>query len=117
MTDNILTLLKIPRELAIELLHAAQIAQAPLSARIFAPTEPAGAWRWLRGAGDIAESGVWAAYRFDPAQPGALPIAADFTTSAALHLMPVLTTKGVLQLRIWRCENGSVVECPLALAD
>lgn len=117
MTTNAVASLTIPRWLAIELLHTAQIAQGPVFGRVFAPRTESDAWRWRPGRGDVDEAGAWAEYQYDSADPGAQPVAVDFVGSATLRLMPVLTTKGVLQLRIWRSDGGRVIECPLALAD
>lgn len=106
----------VPRLLAMELLHAAQLAgsdacfgwvgklpQAPAFHRIAAPERPA-----------IAEP--WALFIYRPDEPS--PRIADFA-SAGEHpcLTASLETRGVLQLRAWTLRDGHIREHLLRLQD
>lgn len=102
--------LVLPRRLAIQILHAAQLA-APASCR-----------GWVSSDGSRYREG-------EPAD-GPAPWARCFSkpTSAAepepselvgegLHLVISLNTKGVLEMRGWRQSTEGLREQPLAITD
>ena len=104
--------LVMPRRLAIQILHEAQIAQPdaihgwvrgttqPQS--YHAGTPPAGAELWAR---------LWS----NPLSP-AVPQAAQLG-DGGLHLVISLNTKGVLEMRAWALADGAPREHVLKIRD
>ncbi len=118
--------LSLPRLLAIQLLHAAQIAGAGGCAGLvgarerpcfFLPFEENADFD--AACAQLAQRGLqpWARFAYRPAAPTA-PAAADFAVQPALlRLSASLATRGVLQLRAWRCVDGKVTEQDLRIVD
>lgn len=104
---------RLPRRLAIDLMHRAQIAQPnaidgfvvardglPVAWRDTPPTDAQALWARLWSVPDA------------PAVPDA-----DELTGAPLHLVISLNTKGVLEMRAWQRVEGTAVEVVLRLDD
>lgn len=107
--------LVIPRRLAIQILHAAQIAQPdairgvvgarngePASFRAESEPLPRGEQRWAR---------LWS-----HPQAAAVP-GADELADGGLSLLVSLNTKGVLEMRAWRLDGGVPREQVLKIKD
>lgn len=107
--------LVMPRRLAVEILHAAQVAQPdsirgvvgardgePVSFHADRDTPPPGEERWAR---------LWS-----HPQAAAVP-GADELEAGALSLVVSLGTKGVLELRAWRLDGAHPRELALAIRD
>lgn len=114
---------QLPRRLAIQLLHAAQLAGGrPFNAVVTQPAHGRLPDRLvMRDDANlvpyIAGTVPWAIYLYRPGQSAA-PAPLDFTYSPqVLRLTASLATKGVLQLHAWRCVDGVVREVPLRIAD
>lgn len=113
MSDPVLVM---PRRLAVEILHAAQIAQpAPIRGVVGARDgEPVS----FHADRDVPPTGVqtWATLWSHP-QSAAIP-AADELAGAGLSLVVSLSTKGVLELRAWRRgDDGLPREQPIRIRD
>lgn len=103
----------LPRRLAIQLLHEAQIA-APQPIRgwvLAAGDAPAG---WQAGSARPARP-VWAQLWSVPLA-AAVPTAAELQASG-LHLLVSLNTKGVLEMRAWELRDGRPHERILKIHD
>lgn len=101
-----------PRRLAIEILHQAQIAQ---------PQAIQG-WVSADGKGDPAAfhakdrpEVLWAQLWSNPLAP-AIP-RADELKAGTLHLVISLNTKGVLEMRAWELRNAIPTERVLKIHD
>lgn len=104
--------LVLPRRLAIQILHEAQIAQ------------PQAIHGWVRGAdqpqayhaGDPpAGVPLWARLWSNPLAP-AVPEATQLA-AGGLHLVISLNTKGVLEMRAWELVQGQPQERVLKVRD
>lgn len=105
--------LVIDRRLAIQLLHAAQVA-APAAIEGGVVDEGGEPGRYV----SMPQAGggpLWARVFSNPAAP-AVPSAAQLA-SHALVLMISLDTKGVLALRAWASEAGAPLERVVAIRD
>lgn len=111
---------QLPRRLAIELLHAAQLAgDQPFDAIVVRPAPDCLPERMLMldAAAAVGDATTWAIYQYRPGQSAA-PAPLEFTRRPrALRLTASLAIKGVLQLHAWRCVDGVVCEVPLRIAD
>jgi len=90
-------------------------AATPETQVLHLPTDIAAAHLALRG----RTLDLWAYVISHPAA-AAEPSAEDFKSSAfpnALHLVISLSTKGVLEMRAWRLENGKPQEKVLKIRD
>lgn len=107
--------LVIPRRLAIQILHAAQVAQ-PASIRGMVVAR-AGVPSLLRLEGEVASQGelLWARLWSHPQAP-AVP-AAEQLDAALPNLLVSLNTKGVLEMRAWRLVEGRPWEQVLKIRD
>lgn len=107
--------LVIPRRLAIQILHAAQIAQPdpirgvvgardgqPTSFRVESDAMPRGEQRWAR---------LWS-----HPEAAAVPSAEELA-DGGLSLLVSLNTKGVLEMRAWRLDAGVPREQVLKIKD
>ncbi len=106
--------LTLPRRLAIQILHEAQVAQ-PASIRgvVLARDGEPRAFR-SDGAADGGQE-IWArlwSYPDRSAEPGA-----DELDAGCLNLVVSLNTKGVLEMRAWRLDDGRPVEQVLKVRD
>ncbi|EIT69906.1 MULTISPECIES: hypothetical protein [Hydrocarboniphaga] len=110
--------LLVPRRLAIQILHEAQIAQP----------NPIHGWVYERGgrpavfrlaAADMgthrADEDLWARLWSNPTSP-AVPQANELR-EGILNLVVSLNTKGVLEMRAWELESGLPVERVLRVED
>ena len=104
--------LVMPRRLAIQILHEAQIAQ------------PDAIHGWVRGAAQPlsyqhgappADAELWARLWSNPLSP-AVPEPAQLG-AGGLHLVISLNTKGVLEMRAWQLEGGVPHERILKVRD
>jgi [CysO sulfur-carrier protein]-S-L-cysteine hydrolase len=120
--------LVVPRRLAVQLLHEAQISpDAPIEGLVGARNaEPAAVYP-LNGAITRAEllqklqansETAWAWYRSNPQQPAA-PVDSDKFVAAdrAYSLIISLDTKGVLEMRCWDWSSGAPVEREIKIKD
>ncbi|NKF23631.1 hypothetical protein [Solimonas marina] len=107
--------LVMPRNLAIRILHAAQIAQ-PESIRgaVYARGgEPAS---FVQGDDAAARGdGLWAVLWSHP-QAEAVPAASELKVGL-LSLVVSLNIKGVLEMRAWRLVDGAAQEQVLTIRD
>lgn len=106
------TVLWMPRKLAIEILHQAQIAQPQpiqgwVSARDGAPAR--------YHAGEEAAADCWARLWSEPTAP-AVPSAAQLA-GGGLYLLISLNIKGVLEMRAWELRQGAPFERVLEVRD
>ncbi|MDI3259093.1 MAG: hypothetical protein QJR02_05290 [Sinobacteraceae bacterium] len=118
--------LRLPRRLALRLLHEAQARGGTPLVGVVAGEGGPRTFLPLEQDGDLAlalarlrRDGLrpWAVFLYRP-QWSQAPTAEDFGLEAALpRLTASLATKGVLQLRAWVCENGRVRERELHLED
>lgn len=104
------TPLVLPRRLAIQILHAAQLA-APDSSRGW--VQP-GALRYHEGEPEPGTA-VYARCYSKPTS-AAEPLAEELS-AGGLHLLISLNTKGVLEMRGWRLLAEGLQEQPLAVTD
>ena len=96
-------------------LHGLKSSPTPETQVLHAPTDIAAAHLALRG----RTLDLWAYVISHPAA-AAEPSAEDFRSSAfpnALHLVISLSTKGVLEMRAWRLEDGKPREKVLKIRD
>jgi len=111
-------LLLVPRRLAIQILHEAQIAQ---------PAAMHG-WVYERGgrpavfrlaAADMgthrADETLWARLWSTPTAP-AVPAASELR-EGLINLIVSLNTKGVLEMRAWELADGQAIERELRVED
>ncbi len=120
------TELVLPRRLALQMLHEAQIAgdegiAGVVAARsgpdIFFVAPFAERLDRLLAQGSQQGRHPWAVFRYRPGNDNA-PVAADFSERPELlRLDASLATKGVLQLRAWKFTDGRVVERPMHIED
>ena len=99
--------LTLPRTLAIQLLHEAQIAQPePIRGWVLASNgQPS---RWCADETAPENASVWARLWSHPTAP-AVP-SPDELRPGELSLLISLNTKGVLELRAWELVAGQVCE-------
>jgi len=102
--------LVVPRLLAIQILHAAQIA-APQSCRGWVA---AGSLRYHDG--EPGEAAVVYARCLSKPTSAAVPTATELAGDG-LHLVISLNTKGVLEMRAWVLSAEGLREQALAIAD
>lgn len=102
--------LVLPRRLAIQILHAAQLA-APASSRGWVQS---GALRYHEGEPEPGAA-VYARCYSKPTS-AAEPLAEELS-AGGLHLLISLNTKGVLEMRGWRLLAEGLQEQPLAVTD
>ncbi|MDP9140771.1 MAG: hypothetical protein M3O62_08285 [Pseudomonadota bacterium] len=105
----------IPRRLAIQILHEAQIAQ-PEAIRgvVCARTDEPSAFRQGEAQARTGES-LWAVLWSHPLAP-AVP-SADQLDADQLSLVVSLNTKGVLEMRAWRLREGAPQEQVLKIRE
>ncbi|MFA5938483.1 MAG: hypothetical protein WC809_03920 [Sinimarinibacterium sp.] len=112
MSEQVLVM---PRRLAIEILHAAQIAQpeAILGVVVARAGEPAA----YRSDGEALRSGEqrWAKLWSHP-RSAAVP-SVDELADGGLSLIVSLNTKGVLEMRAWRLDGSQAREQVLKIRD
>lgn len=101
-----------PRRLAIEILHQAQIAQ-PESVRGWVSARDGVPVRYH--AGGPADADCWAQLWSEPTAP-AVP-KAEQLSGGGLHLLISLNIKGVLEMRAWELRAGQPVERVLEVRD
>ena len=109
------------RPVAMRLLHEAQIAEAMVTGLVTAHQTAdhyySGDWEQAlqRAAGDSRRP--WGVFAFSPGHFDT-PVAHDFHQKPELlRITACLETKGVLQLRVYRCVKGLVEECALKIVD
>ena len=102
--------LVMPRRLAIQILHEAQIAQ-PQAIRGWVSAEAGEAVAFTRE----QPASPWARLWSVPLAP-AVP-SADELKAGGLHLVISLNTKGVLEMRAWELEAGVPSERVLTIKD
>jgi [CysO sulfur-carrier protein]-S-L-cysteine hydrolase len=103
----------LPRRLAIQLLHEAQIAAPePIHGWVLAADGAPSAW--LAGPARPARA-VWARLWSVPLA-SAIPTAAEMDAET-LHLLVSLNTKGVLEMRAWELRNSQPHERILKIHD
>lgn len=109
--------LVMPRRLAIQILHEAQIAQPDAICGVVGTrgAEPSSFLRAAEAA--LAERGetLWARLWSNPAEP-AVPTA-DQLQGGGLYLVVSLNTKGVLEMRAWELRAGAPFERVLKVRD
>ncbi len=105
----------IPRRLAIQILHEAQIAQ-PASIRgvVCARADEPSAFRQGEAQARDGET-LWAVLWSHPLAP-AVPTA-DQLSADQLSLVVSLNTKGVLEMRAWRLHDGAPQEQVLKIRE
>ncbi|MGH8459991.1 MAG: hypothetical protein ACRESS_00145 [Stenotrophobium sp.] len=106
--------LLMPRRLAIQILHEAQIAQ-PQAIRgvvIACDNQPAA---FQLGEANVPRQDLWARCWSHPQAP-AVPVA-DELAAGGLHLLISLNTKGVLEMRAWELHAGQPHERILKVKD
>lgn len=104
---------RLPRRLAIDLMHRAQVAQPePIAGYVVARNGQPVAWRDTPPA---TEAELWARLWSVPDAP-AVPEAGALV-GAPLHLVISLNTKGVLEMRAWQQVDGKASEVVLRLDD
>lgn len=111
--------LVLPRRLAIEILHAAQIAQprairGVVGGRDGLPVS----YRALDEAGGVLlpeGQQLWAQLHSRPLA-AAVPAAAELSPGV-LHLIVSLNTKGVLELRAWVLQDAQPLERVITITD
>ncbi|SEQ15606.1 hypothetical protein SAMN04488038_104125 [Solimonas aquatica] len=106
--------LVMPRNLAIRLLHEAQIAQ-PEAIRGLVTARGEEPCAYVPGAQLPAQAELWAVLWSQPLAP-AVPEAAQLR-EGELSLVISLNTKGVLEMRAWRLRDGQVQEQVLKIRD
>jgi hypothetical protein len=109
--------LVMPRRLAIQILHEAQIAQPGSICGVVGARgeEPSS---FLRASAEaLAARGdrLWARLWSNPTTP-AVPTA-DQLAGGGLHLVVSLNTKGVLEMRAWELREGAPFERVLKVRD
>jgi hypothetical protein len=105
----------IPRRLAIQILHEAQIAQ-PASIRgvVCARADEPSAFRQNEAQAHTGES-LWAVLWSHPTS-AAVPTV-DQLSAEQLSLVVSLNTKGVLEMRAWRLRDGAPQEQVLKIRE
>lgn len=103
-----------PRRLAIQMMHEAQIAQ-PLAIRgvVLARNQQPAVFRL--GEAEVSSQELWARCWSHPQAP-AIPQANELS-SGGLHLLISLNTKGVLEMRAWELRDGQPHERVLKVKD
>ncbi|HWU69564.1 MAG TPA: hypothetical protein VN046_11825 [Stenotrophobium sp.] len=106
--------LLMPRRLAIQILHEAQIAQ-PQAIRgvVLARDRQPAAFRL--GEAEVPSQELWARCWSHPQAP-AVPQASELH-AGGLHLLISLNTKGVLEMRAWELREGQPHERILKVKD
>jgi hypothetical protein len=110
-----------PRTLAMQLLHAAQIAGDKAEGLVAARTHPdrfyEGPWREALPRAQAEQRQPWAVFFYRAGAPEA-PSVGDFAEQPQLLRLTVsLATKGVLQLHAWHCTAGRVEEREMRIED
>lgn len=109
--------LVMPRRLAIQILHEAQIAQPESICGVVGAraSEPSSFVRAAEAA--LVERGesLWARLWSNPTEP-AVP-SADQLREGGLYLVVSLNTKGVLEMRAWELRAGAPFERVLKVRD
>lgn len=100
-----------PRKLAIEILHQAQIAQ-PQSIQGWVSAHDGAPVRYHAGE---PPAQCWARLWSEPTAP-AVPSAAQLATGG-LYLLISLNIKGVLEMRAWELRQGTPFERVLEVRD
>ncbi len=107
--------LVIPRRLAVEILHAAQVAQPqPIRGVVGARNGEPASFRAERSQLASGEQ-LWARLWSHPQAP-AVPSAAELA-DGGLSLVVSLNTKGVLEMRAWRLDGEVPREQVLKIRD
>ena len=109
--------LVMPRRLAIQILHEAQIAQPEsIAGLVGARGEEPSSFVQARAA-DFASRGevLWARLWSNPTAP-AVPDASQLA-GGGLYLVVSLNTKGVLEMRAWELRAGAPFERVLKVRD
>lgn len=109
--------LVMPRRLAIQILHEAQIAQPDSICGLVGARsgEPSSFLRTMDA--DFAARGeqLWARLWSNPTAP-AVPTA-DQLQGGGLYLVVSLNTKGVLEMRAWELRSGAPFERVIQIRD
>lgn len=107
----------LPRRLAIQILHEAQIAQPESICGVVGARngQPQSFLRAGAEALDARGEALWARLWSNPAAP-AIPDAQDLQ-AGGLHLVVSLDTKGVLELRAWELRDGTPHERVIKARD
>ena len=107
----------IPRRLAIQILHEAQIAQPESICGVVGALGDLPATFLRAGGEQMAASGqrLWARLWSNPTAP-AVPTA-DQLSGGGLYLVVSLDTKGVLEMRAWELRGGAPYERVLKVQD
>lgn len=110
--------LVLPRRLAINILHEAQIAQpSPIHGWVYERQGRPAVFRLA--AADMsthrADEALWARLWSNPSAP-AVPAPAELR-EGILNLVVSLNTKGVLEMRAWDLADGQAVERELRVED
>lgn len=103
--------LVLPRRLAIQILHEAQIAQ-PQSISGWVMGKDGAPQRYVAGE---ASASFWARV-FSRPTSAAVPSAEELKVGG-LHLVISLNTKGVLEMRAWELAQGQPAERVLTIKD
>ncbi|HEY1075425.1 MAG TPA: hypothetical protein VGE51_01955 [Fontimonas sp.] len=109
------TALIIPRRLAIQILHEAQIAQ-PASIRGIVCARDGEPHAFRQNHTDARDGeALWAVLWSHPTSP-AVPTVEQLSAEQ-LSLVVSLNTKGVLEMRAWRLRDGAVQEQVLKIRE
>jgi len=107
--------LVMPRNLAIRILHAAQLAQ-PESIRGVVGARDGEPASFYKDRDSVAANEVLWANLWSHPQSEAVPQASELR-EGQLSLVISLNTKGVLEMRAWRLAGGAVQEQVLRIRD
>ena len=111
-------LLLVPRRLAIQILHEAQIAQpAAMHGWVYERNGRPAVFRLA--AADMgthrADENLWARLWSEPTAP-AVPASSELR-EGLINLVVSLNTKGVLEMRAWELSGGQAIERELRVED
>lgn len=112
MSDEILVM---PRSLAIRVLHAAQVAQPESIRGVIGARSGEPATLYVGRDAPGAQETLWAELWSHP-QAAAVPQASELSPGR-LTLVISLNTKGVLEMRAWRLQEGAAREAVLKIRD
>jgi hypothetical protein len=110
--------LVVPRRLAIQILHEAQIAQPePIHGWVYEREGRPAVFRLARADMQThrADESLWARLWSNPTAP-AVPAPSELREHL-LNLVVSLNTKGVLEMRAWELRAGCAVERELQIAE
>lgn len=107
--------LVMPRRLAMQILHAAQIAQPDSIRGVVAASSGVPSTLHLGAAALTDEESAWAQLWSHPQAP-AIPQASELVADQ-LCLVVSLNTKGVLEMRAWQLSDGAARERILKIGD